>query len=540
MQSNGNGTEVWEKGIQVDLPDGEYEIEVQLTGGSGRASVTSPAILQVQDEKAVIEIEWSSPNYDYMTMDGETYLPVNTEGNSVFELPVTAFDKEVPVTADTTAMSVPHEIEYTILLDSASIANAGKKPMEVIAVVYVAAVIAVSITAWQIQEKRKKRMKQIKKIGLWCILLFACIQISGCGDGQTSWKSEDHEISSELTYEKSMDLDYATEFAVDYYENGFTLISISDGSRFLLNTEGEQVPEDLEKGITVLNAPVSNIYLVASAAMDMFCSIGALDHICLSGLPEEKWEIPEAKAAMESGQIVYAGKYNAPDYEMICSKECGLAIESTMIGHSPEVKENLESFGIPVLVDHSSYESDPLGRTEWVKLYGVLTGKEDAAVKAFEEQKQYVKELSDVKATGKTVAFFYVTTAGTVSVRKSNDYVPKMIDIAGGEYVFRNLKGEDNAASSVNMQMEEFYAQAKDADYLVYNSTIDGNLASIDDLLAKNSLFADFKAVQNGNVWCIGKNLYQDTMDTGSIIHDFHEMLTSEDTDELTYMYKLK
>ena len=539
MQSNGNGTEVWEKGIQVDLPDGEYEIEVQLTGGSGRASVTSPAILQVQDEKAVIEIEWSSPNYDYMTMDGETYLPVNTEGNSVFELPVTAFDKEVPVTADTTAMSVPHEIEYTILLDSASIANAGKKPMEVIAVVYVAAVIAVSITAWQIHRK-KKRMKQIKKIGLWCILLFACIQISGCGDGQTSWKSEDHEISSELTYEKSMDLDYATEFAVDYYENGFTLISISDGSRFLLNTEGEQVPEDLEKGITVLNAPVSNIYLVASAAMDMFCSIGALDHICLSGLPEEKWEIPEAKAAMESGQIVYAGKYNAPDYEMICSKECGLAIESTMIGHSPEVKENLESFGIPVLVDHSSYESDPLGRTEWVKLYGVLTGKEDAAVKAFEEQKQYVKELSDVKATGKTVAFFYVTTAGTVSVRKSNDYVPKMIDIAGGEYVFRNLKGEDNAASSVNMQMEEFYAQAKDADYLVYNSTIDGNLASIDDLLAKNSLFADFKAVKDGNVWCIGKNLYQDTMDTGSIIHDFHEMLTSEDTDELTYMYKLK
>lgn len=70
-------------------------------------------------------------------------------------------------------------------------------------------------------------------------------------------------------------------------------------------------------------------------------------------------------------------------------------------------------------------------------------------------------------------------------MRKSNDYVPKMIDIAGGEYVFQNLKGEDNAASSVNMQMEEFYAQAKDADYLVYNSTIDGNLTTVDDLLAK-------------------------------------------------------
>ena len=174
-----------------------------------------------------------------------------------------------------------------------------------------------------------------------------------------------------------------------------------------------------------------------------------------------------------------------------------------------------------------------------MKLYGVLTGKEEEAKAAFEEQKAYVKELEDIENTGKTVAFFYVTSAGTVSVRKSGDYVPKMIGIAGGNYVFDNLKGEENAASSVNMQMEEFYAQAKDADYLVYNSTIDGNLATTDDLLAKSSLFKNFKAVKNGNVWCIGKNVYQDTMETGSIISDFHRMLT-EDTDELTYMYRLK
>lgn len=384
-------------------------------------------------------------------------------------------------------------------------------------------------------------MKQGKRIGIVVLFLLMIVAVAvGCGKDTDSWKTTDHTISKELTYETSMKLDYATEFAVDYYDNGFTLISIADGSRFLLNTEDKEVPQDLADDITVLKAPVSDIYLVASATMDMFCSIGALDSICLSGLTAEKWEIPEAKEAMESGQILYAGKYNAPDYELICSKNCELAVESTMIGHAPEVKENLESFGVPVLVDHSSYEADPLGRTEWVKLYGVLTGKEEEAAKAFEEQKQYVEELSDVEDTGKTVAFFYITTAGTVSVRKSNDYVPKMIDLAGGSYIFQNLKGEDNAASSVNMQMEEFYAQAKDADYLVYNSTIDGNLETIEDLLGKSSLFENFKAVKNGNVWCIGQNLYQDTMDTGSIIHDFHEMLTSEDTDELTYMYRLK
>lgn len=384
-------------------------------------------------------------------------------------------------------------------------------------------------------------MKQGKRIGIVVLFLLMVVAVAvGCGKDTDSWKTTDHTISKELTYETSMKLDYATEFAVDYYDNGFTLISIADGSRFLLNTEDKEVPQDLADDITVLKAPVSDIYLVASATMDMFCSIGALDSICLSGLTAEKWEIPEAKEAMESGQILYAGKYNAPDYELICSKNCELAVESTMIGHAPEVKENLESFGIPVLVDHSSYEADPLGRTEWVKLYGVLTGKEEEAAKAFEEQKQYVEELSDAEDTGKTVAFFYITTAGTVSVRKNNDYVPKMIDLAGGSYIFENLKGEDNAASSVNMQMEEFYAQAKDADYLVYNSTIDGNLETIEDLLGKSSLFEHFKAVKNGNVWCIGQNLYQDTMDTGSIIHDFHEMLTSEDTDELTYMYRLK
>ena len=384
-------------------------------------------------------------------------------------------------------------------------------------------------------------MKQGKRINIVVLFLLMIVAVAvGCGKDTDSWKTTDHTISKELTYETSMKLDYATEFAVDYYDNGFTLISIADGSRFLLNTEDKEVPQDLADDITVLKAPVSDIYLVASATMDMFCSIGALDFICLSGLTTEKWEIPEAKEAMESGQILYAGKYNAPDYELICSKNCELAVESTMIGHAPEVKENLESFGIPVLVDHSSYEANPLGRTEWVKLYGVLTGKEEEAAKAFEEQKRYVEELSDAEDTGKTVAFFYITTAGTVSVRKSNDYVPKMIDFAGGSYIFENLRGEENAASSVNMQMEEFYAQAKDADYLVYNSTIDGNLETIEDLLGKSSLFENFKAVKNGNVWCIGQNLYQDTMDTGSIIHDFHEMLTSEDTDELTYMYRLK
>lgn len=106
--------------VSVDLEDGAYRVEVSLEGGSGRASVTSPAQLEVREGKAVALIEWSSPNYDYMVVAQERYLPVNTEGNSVFEIPVLALDKPFDVIGDTTAMSVPHEVAYQLTFDAAS------------------------------------------------------------------------------------------------------------------------------------------------------------------------------------------------------------------------------------------------------------------------------------------------------------------------------------------------------------------------------------------------------------------------------------
>ena len=104
-----------EKTADAEVPaDGSYTCEVTLEGGSGRATVESPAALTVADGKMTAAIVWSSPNYDYMIVDGEKYLPTNTEGNSTFEIPVSALDTALTVTADTVAMSTPHEIEYTL------------------------------------------------------------------------------------------------------------------------------------------------------------------------------------------------------------------------------------------------------------------------------------------------------------------------------------------------------------------------------------------------------------------------------------------
>ena len=105
---------------ELGLEDGTYTMEVALTGGSGRATITSPAEVTIAGEEASAKIEWSSPNYDYMVVDGEKYEPINEDGNSVFEIPVSVFDAEMPVTADTVAMSTPHEIEYTLNFHSAT------------------------------------------------------------------------------------------------------------------------------------------------------------------------------------------------------------------------------------------------------------------------------------------------------------------------------------------------------------------------------------------------------------------------------------
>lgn len=108
----------------LKLDDGEYTVDVTLAGGSGRASVESPAKLTVSGGAFTVTIAWSSSNYDYMVVDGVQYDPVNTEGNSVFELPLTAFDTPVAVQADTTAMSQPYLIDYTLTFDSASVTSA--------------------------------------------------------------------------------------------------------------------------------------------------------------------------------------------------------------------------------------------------------------------------------------------------------------------------------------------------------------------------------------------------------------------------------
>ena len=360
------------------------------------------------------------------------------------------------------------------------------------------------------------------------LLLLLCT--AGCG-------AKGEQEATELTFDHSLQLDYAQQFSVDYYDGGYAMVNIQDIGRYLVVPENAAVPGTLPDDVTVLQQPLENIYLVSTSVMDLFCKLDALDTVSLSGTRADGWYIDEAKAAMEEGKISYAGKYSAPDYEQILAANCRLAIENMMISHTPEVREELELLGIPVLVERSSYERSPLARMEWIKLYGVLLGKEELAEQIFSEKAAQVTPLLEKENTGKTVAFFSITSNHLVTVRKGGDYVAQMIDMAGGNYVFSDLADNGNDLSTMNLPLETFYAEAKDADVLIYNSTIEGSVTSMDELLSQWPLLADFKAVQNGDVWCLGQNLFQHSMELCDLIVDMNAVFEQGQPDDATLNY---
>ena len=374
----------------------------------------------------------------------------------------------------------------------------------------------------------------------WISLLLAVVMmltLGACGV-QSQSDTTDKIAFDSLEKTGQMTLAYATQYQVEYYGD-YSLITIGEDQRFLLVPEGKDLPKNLPEDVVALQQPLDKTYLVSTSVMDLIRQLDCISYIRLSGSKAKDWYITEAKEAIEAGNMIYAGKYSAPDYECILNEGCNLAIENTMIYHTPEVKEKLEELGIPVLVERSSYETHPLGRLEWIKLYGLLFDALDEAKAYFDTQVEQITPLLDQANTGKTVAFFSVNSSGAINVRKPGDYITQMITMAGGNYALADVvPEEENALSTMNMQMEDFYNAAQSADILIYNSAIEGEITSIDELLAKNSLFAQFDAVKKGNVYCTGKNFFQESTGMAEFVEDMHNVLGDADAG-LTYLKKL-
>lgn len=401
--------------------------------------------------------------------------------------------------------------------------------------------------------------------GAACVAALGLVGCSGADDGevangeatsaaQTSGSDGDNPASAErpswsnpevggnLVHTGSLDLAWATGFTVDLYEGDRALACIADGTRYLFVPAGD-APQGIAEDVTVLERPLSNIYLASSSTLCLFAALGAVDCVSHVSVTQETCTVEAFTQAIASGDIVYGGKYSAPDYEAFLNGGCRLAVENTMIYHTPEVREKLMQLGVPVIVEQSSLESAPLGRLEWIMLWGAMLDKVSAAQEVLDRQAQLIADVEARVAAQPldcTVAFFYINANGAAVVRKPGDYVAKMIAMAGGTYAFAQLAGADeNRSSSTTLEMEAFYAQAKDADVIIYNSTVAGRLKGLDELVALNPLLADFKAVKNRRAWCCEQNVYQQMTATGEVVVDLHEAIADTERDELTFLFRL-
>lgn len=474
------------------LLDGSYNVKLFLEGGSGRASVEEDTELTVENGIGLLRVIWSSPYYDYMLVDGEKYLPVNEEGNSQFLIKVPKIGEPFTVVADTVAMSKPHEITYelTVSMDGTEqIAN------------------------------------------------------NDCSeDYNIQSENIDNLISEYFDKRKKQENSYSRLFTIEILDDNNIFINVNEEEYYLLLSDEKfsELSEDarnrLDKAMNIFPRDFNNIYVVGSASMDYFRTLEALDSVGFSSLNSKEWEIDQVADYIDEGKIKYAGKYSAPDFELLLSEKCDLIVENTMINHSPEILEKLRSLDFNVFIDLSGREETALGRLEWVKLYGYLLGKEELANRLFEEQVSLV--LGDEEnSSEKKVAFFYVTSTGMISVRENGSYIADMIRSAGGNYIFDGINNYDGTGSKV-ISVEAFYETARDCDILIYNGTIDGKLNLITDLTDKNEIFAKFKAVENKDVYCTSSGFYQASMELGNITNDIRQIINGENGGN--YIYKLK
>lgn len=586
-----------------EIPDGSYWIRVSMTGGSGRASISSPTGFYVKDGQATADIHWSSASYDYMKLDGVRYDAfTDAAGHSAMTIPVSTLDTAIPVLADTTAMSKPYEIEYQLSFDGsallpmadASMAEAHPLPTDEVnramqsATTQVADAETSGSAGGSGNHTNASAETSTKTAGA-----------SGTvGESSVHWSAAP-EIDG-LRFISSEKNDVAEYFRLSVYEDAsgakYQLLETAGGlHRYLIAPADAQVSDRKsdhftaraseansankeKKGdaleLTVLQQPLTTTYVAASAVMAPLCDLGAVSQIRFSGLREEGWYVDEARTAMKKGSMLFAGKYSEPDYETLLWEGCDLALESTMIYRSPEVIEKLSALGIPVYIDYSSYEPHVLGRLEWIRVYGALFGHEEKAQQWYASERDRIRAIQkdaetssgEASQSGKpaeksetktsrnskneassigtssgragtdttadlrsTVVYFYVNSSGQIQVRQPNDYIPELLELAGARYLAPDMSGlSGSRKSNVTVSLEDFYSSCRDADYLIYSATLDRPLSSIQELLGKNALFADFKAVKEGHVYTTDKDFYQLSDRMADFAEDVRRMLQGQ------------
>lgn len=355
-----------------------------------------------------------------------------------------------------------------------------------------------------------------------------------------STEAQSDETDGELILDHEEELRYATQFSLTHYQGGYKKFTVAyhEDKEFLIVPEGKSVPKDLSENVVVLQQPLNKITMNSTGMMSLVDAIGGLDHVATVGTDAKGWYLDNVVSRMESGQLKYSGNYKEPDYEMLTAEGIELEVDTTMLGGCPEVMAKYDELGIPYFIESSSKEGHPLGRVEWVKLFGALMGLEDEANQYFDEQAAKVEAVISAEKTGKTAAMFYISSGSDkVYARNGGDYMAQMIGMAGGDYIMADVEPEKTGTTSTTF--EDLYSKCIDADYLFYvNFAM--KFGSIEEMVAYNELFGDFKAVKEGNVYITAPNFTQSTAAIGGIIEDMHTVMSDPSVETTDSLIKLK
>jgi iron complex transport system substrate-binding protein len=385
----------------------------------------------------------------------------------------------------------------------------------------------------------------LKKVAAGFMIAAMSVSVLACGNSSATSQKETVEdaakYSGVLEFDHNVEFTYVKNASVEVYKGGYKMIKINNNNPILVVPEGMAVPTTIDSDVCVLQQPVSNLLISSTPTMSLLNSIDALDSVALTTTDTDSWYIDNVKQKMQKGDIKYVGSPDAPDYELITASGCNFAVFSNAV--TDDVAATLKQLGVNYIVDQSSLEDHPLARVEWAKIYGAMLNKEDSADKAFAEQEQLVTGIQNSAASiDKTVAVFYITSSGGLYARNSDDYMTKMVTIAGGKYILDGKIGVGKTGTT-KMEPEAFYAEAGDADIIIYIWSMGGKPSTLSDFTARSTVLADMKAVKNGNVWCTTPDFFQTSSTIGNIISDINKVLTADEnstTDTYTYLYKLK
>lgn len=545
--------------IKSDIPaDGRYTVEAVLKGGSGRVSIESPVSIESVQGKMTATLIWSSSFYEYMMINGEKHLPESRDvkgDTTTFRIPLSSLET-LEFVAQTSKMSRPHDIEYSIVFDRSTLKKNDNSIFSWMPVVFPSLIILIALTI--IIMNKMKRNKGIK-VGLFLVpLLLLTIYSTGCVKDDIKPGSTYQNSIEGVSWIESEEVAYAEGFKIDYFERDIALIQIQDRLYLVIprntivdtGSKDESKADDSKtirvrpelKNAIIIRRP-EKIYLTAPSALALIHDMGGMSKVRYTGTKKDSWALDFAVEAMDKGEMLFTGKYSSPDFERLIDEKCDLAVFSTMITHAPEIGEKFVELGVPVFIDYSSFEGHPLGRTEWIKVYGAILNKRQEAEKIFSEQRQKVEKLvENPTPKEKTVALFTISPSGRISARRYDDYVSKMIDISGGKYAYHNVTDVQFSAMNIVMEPEIFFQETSKADIVIYNTTIHGGFENIAAMTQTHPILSDIPAVKSGNVWVTTKSFFQSSTSHGNMIVELNQIIKGEadENTELEFFKKLK